>query len=332
MNFQRNNKILTIAIPVYNVERYLKRALSSVILQEYENNIEIIVINDGSSDTSQDIINQYANKYPKLINSIHKNNGGWGSCIKLAIKKARGKYFKVLDSDDWFDSTSFETFIHLLKKTDSDLILTPYIEIDDAGNKKLFSFPKKLFNKTWSISQHIRNMNFKNAIFPLASITYRTSILLNENITIGDKYYSDIDYDLQPLIFVKTIHILPCNLYRYYRGREGQSTSKEGYIAHMDDYKNLITRELQFFTKRQKSINRYLKKHIFHCILSQCSFFYKLCMLNPCDSTQKKLSDLDDYIKRTNPIIYLKLNFMRIQKFIPFIFLWRYLKINIYNF
>lgn len=326
------NKLLTIVIPVYNMEAYLEKTLSSVALPEYEDKVEILVVNDGSSDSSKNIINQYAKKYPRLIRAIHKDNGGWGTCIKLAIKEAQGKYFKVLDSDDWFNTTAFTEFVHLLEEQDVDLILTPYTEINDTGDEKHFSFSKKLINKTWSISQFIKNIKYKNSIFALAAITYRTSILSNENITIGDKYYSDIDYDLQPLAFVKTLHILPCCLYFYYRAREAQSTSTDGYISHIDDYKNLLIREIQFFTDKQKSLDHHLKKHIFNCILRQCKFYYKLCMSRSNKIQTKKLTSFDKYIQKTNLKIYLNLNLSCVKKIIPFIFIWRFFKINIYNF
>ena len=98
------NKLFTIAVPAYNMELYLKRCLDSILLPKLQNSLEVILINDGSKDNTLSIARHYEKQYPEMLKVIDKTNGGWGSAINCEIQEATGKYFKILDADDWFDS------------------------------------------------------------------------------------------------------------------------------------------------------------------------------------------------------------------------------------
>ena len=104
-------KVLTVLIPVYNTEKYIKRCLDSLLVPETLNDIEVIVVNDGSKDHSVEIVKTYVEKYPQTVVLIDKENGGHGSTINAGLKAAKGKYFRVLDSDDWFNTIEFVKFV-----------------------------------------------------------------------------------------------------------------------------------------------------------------------------------------------------------------------------
>ena len=109
-------KLLTIAVPAYNMEKYLSRCLNSILLDGQQDYLEVILINDGSKDNTLAIAREYEKKYPDILTVVDKPNGGWGTAINKAIGLASGRYFKILDSDDWFDSKALVEFIELLKK------------------------------------------------------------------------------------------------------------------------------------------------------------------------------------------------------------------------
>ena len=119
-------KTLSIAIPVYNTENYIKRSVDSILVQDIIDDVEVILVNDGSKDGSIKILREYEQKYPQSVIVIDKENGGHGSTINAALKVATGKYFRVLDSDDWFNSKDFITFVKNLKDEDADLVVTNY--------------------------------------------------------------------------------------------------------------------------------------------------------------------------------------------------------------
>ena len=119
------NKILTIIIPTYNMEKYLRRCLDSLIIdEEGMKQLEVLVINDGSKDSSSQIAHEYQDKYPDTYRVIDKENGNYGSCINRGLKEATGKYVKVLDSDDTYDNHSLVEYLQTLNTIDVDIIVT----------------------------------------------------------------------------------------------------------------------------------------------------------------------------------------------------------------
>ena len=111
------NKIITIAVPTYNMEEYLERCLESLLIEDYSllMNIEVLVINDGSKDCSLKIAHTYETRFPEVFRVIDKANGNWGSCINRAAKEAQGDYFLILDADDWLNTRALENFLKELK-------------------------------------------------------------------------------------------------------------------------------------------------------------------------------------------------------------------------
>lgn len=107
----KEEKLLSIVVPTYNMERYLARCLDSLLVPSVIKHIEILVINDGSKDQSGVIAHNYQERYPQSVKVIDKENGGYGSVLNIGLLNASGKYFKVCDSDDWFDGEAFGNFV-----------------------------------------------------------------------------------------------------------------------------------------------------------------------------------------------------------------------------
>ena len=123
-------KILTISIAAYNAEKDISNCLNSLINSKEFSKLDIIVVNDGSTDQTVEITNKYVEKYKQSIRLINKENGGHGSTINTSIKHAKGKYYKILDSDDWVNSENLNRLVAFLEKTDTDMVLNPYDEIE----------------------------------------------------------------------------------------------------------------------------------------------------------------------------------------------------------
>ena len=153
----KDNKILTIGIAAYNMELYLSRCLDSLVCIENLNDIEILIVNDGSKDATLQIAQKYESLYPQSVKVIDKSNGGWGSVVNLAIKEATGKYFRLLDADDWYESDSLSEFVSHLSAISCDLVLTPYmLEYVEVGKKKPVLFQNVEFGKTYDYNQLIQ--------------------------------------------------------------------------------------------------------------------------------------------------------------------------------
>ena len=123
-------KKISFIVPCYNSENYLERCINSLLVGQDE--VEIIIVNDGSTDNTKEIADEYAKKYPHIIKVIHKENGGHGSGVNTGLKKASGTYFKVVDSDDWLDKNSLLELLSAIKEMESsknevDLIICNYM-------------------------------------------------------------------------------------------------------------------------------------------------------------------------------------------------------------
>lgn len=327
-------KTLTIAIPAYNMEKYLSRCLDSVFSSAHLTDLEVIVINDGSKDNTLCIAQQYALRFPESLNVIDKSNGGWGSAINIAMKKATGKYFKILDSDDWFCTQALNDFILLLKSIDSDLVASSYSKEYDDQTSKNFIYSDHISNKKISFVEFLKSNNYTRKT-PMATITYRTDILQKEQITIADRFYADIEYHLIPLIYIKSIFFTQINLYKYYIGRDGQSTSIAGYNSHINDYIEVSKRLTSFYNKNRSSMKEEIRIMYLKDNANVLRFVYYL-LLSPTFSGNKKeslsqLKELDIFIKEQSKQLYNLCGKFCIRKIIPYIYIWRKTSLNVFK-
>ena len=205
------------------MEKYLRRCLDSLIIdEEGMKQLEVLVINDGSKDSSSQIAHEYQDKYPDTYRVIDKENGNYGSCINRGLKEATGKYVKVLDADDWFENATFNLFLKYIRKVDVDLILSSCIIVDEFGNKNgKFGVPFGWALKTYSIDTI---NNEKKASIQMHCVTYKTDIIKDINyVQLEGISYTDQLWVTYPMSVVKTYSVFDCNLYMYLVGRNGQT-------------------------------------------------------------------------------------------------------------
>lgn len=260
---QANKKVLTISIAAYNMEKYIDRCLESVIIPELCSEIDVLVINDGSTDSTLEIVSKYQNKFPNIVRIINKENGGYGSATNTGIYNSIGKYFRPLDADDWFDKDALKSFVAYLTKTNADLIITNYSRVSDSlgySNDYIHKGVKyeKIYNfKNFSIFDRIKDLGLA-----MHAMTYRSDILQKNNFYVSDCYYSDADYTIYPLAFINNIVFVDVILYKYYIGREDQSVSYQGLINHIDDHFFICKKVVDFYSNNEAKMNKILCQNI----------------------------------------------------------------------
>lgn len=136
-------KLLTIVIPSYNAEKFLDIGIPTFIDERINREIEVIIVDDGSTDKTPQIADGYMKKYPSVIKVVHKKNGGHGSAINCGIANATGKYFCIVDADDWCDTEKLVKLVENMKGQDADLILTHSSKVDVDG--EVFGYEKVRF-------------------------------------------------------------------------------------------------------------------------------------------------------------------------------------------
>ncbi len=234
-------KLLTVSIAAYNVEAYLDKTLQSLICgKDLLDRIEVLIINDASTDGTINIAESYAAKYPDTFTAVTKENGGHGSTLNYSIKRARGKYFRMLDGDDWYDTAQFEQFIENLEKTDADLVLTPYTRVYEADGHEEnvnryrleYGMEYKLEHETYNLLDNLH----------AAELTVKTELLRDNNVHITEHCcYTDDALVSYALLFSETVIKFHDNVYRYRIGVAGQSVSDEGRIRHWEDGIRVVT-------------------------------------------------------------------------------------------
>ena len=222
-------KILTIVIPTYNMERYLDRCLTSLIVtQEMMEQLEVLVINDGSKDKSSEIGHGFEYKYPETFRVIDKENGNYGSCVNRGLMEAKGKYIKILDADDWFDTVNFENFIKLLETLEVDCVMTDMFQVDEQGIEGThwkYSLPQ---NQPSSIKE-LTKLPQEELIW-MHCVAYKTKNLkdINYKQTEGISY-TDQEWIYLPMAICREIYYYPSVIYKYLVGRDGQTMNPQTY-------------------------------------------------------------------------------------------------------
>ena len=194
-------KYLSVIIPFYNSATTLEKAAMSCLDSRVLDDIEVIMVNDGSKDNSIEIAKGIEHKFPNSVKVIDKLNGGKGSCINIGLIKATGKYVRELDSDDYFVSDSIFQLIGILKslKSDVDVIHTNYVfEYIVTGKKVTAGFSKSSY-KTWNLlDDKLPEFCYQN--YQMHALSYRLEFLKKIEFRQSEGIsYTDTEYIYYPL-------------------------------------------------------------------------------------------------------------------------------------
>lgn len=248
------SRLLSIIIPTYNMEALLPRCLDSILIPNALERIEAIVVNDGSKDGSLAIANSYKERFPDSVTVIDKPNGNYGSTINAALPVAQGKYVKILDSDDWFESSELIGYLDALEKTDADFIHTQFTIIHPGGSRELAKYnvygkePYE-YGKVYDLDQVLGDGYIR--FFVMHAVTYRTEMLRKESYRQTEGIsYTDLEWVTYPLFFAKTIVFLDINLYQYNMDREGQTMDPKVLARSTGQMETVTSKMLSFLDSR----------------------------------------------------------------------------------
>ena len=231
-------KLLSIAIPCYNSEDYMEHCIKSLLPGGED--VEILIVDDGSKDMTPEIADAFEKKYPGIVKAIHQENGGHGAAVNTGIANATGLFFKVVDSDDWVDEESYRTILAKLRELAGgdetlDMMISNFVyEKQGAKHKKVMKYTSmlpqnKLFR--WEDAKHFR----KGLYILMHSVIYRTKLLRDCGLELPrHTFYVDNLFVYQPLPYVKNIYYLNVDFYRYFIGREDQSVNEKVMIGRID--------------------------------------------------------------------------------------------------
>lgn len=264
-------KLLSISVAAYNVEKTLPKLLDSILKVQGVNqhgldNVEILIVDDGSKDKTKEVSRVYESRYPNIIRYIGKKNGGHGSTINRGILEASGKYFKAIDGDDWVDSNALNNFLRKISNVTTDIIISDvkdyYVSTKET---KVISFKDTLSTDVdMTVSDAYSRVNW----FRYHNIFYKTELLKRNKIHLDENtFYVDTEYMLYPLVYAKDLFYVPETVYVYKIGDAEQSTSREGRIKNLESANRVTNSLLKFYTDISQNITDSIRRYIMAAIV-----------------------------------------------------------------
>ncbi len=316
------DKLLTVSIAAYNVEQYLEQTLSSLNDRRFAEEVEVLIIDDGSKDHTKDIALKYQEMAPNTFKYIAKENGGHGSTINKGIELATGKYFKVVDGDDWVDTDQFAIYIEKLRSTDTDLILTPY-KTSCNGKENIVGLqtaitPNKIY--MWDEAK-------KLAQIVMASITVRTEALQNNATAITENcYYVDIEYNIYTILYTQRMVYWDIPIYIYRINTSTQSVNKKNMVENIAMQEKVAYKVVSIYKDFQdkNNISDYKRQAIFKQISQSVgATFRTYFLLADKKEAKKRIAKFDQEIKLISKDAYNQLEnvlFIRVLRFKQYFF------------
>lgn len=308
-------KILTISIAAYNAEKDIERCLESMLNTDVAEFLDIVVVNDGSKDNTVAVAQKYVNGFPHIVRLIDKENGGHGSTINASLQVARGKYYKIVDSDDWVDKEGIERLVAELQETDVDLILNPYHTIDAITRKATNMVVPFEEGQPLKVIQSMEDTS-RITIY-MHSVTFKTSLVQKMGPIISEKcFYVDMEYTIFPLPFAKNYICFDFPVYQYLLGTATQSMNMKNLVNRRDQHLHVTKRIISFYHDNKEQMLPNIRAMILHRVklaaLSQYKIYFNM---EPRDSKQE-IVDFDKWLKATDPDVYegAEGRFMKIVK------------------
>lgn len=247
MNSSR--KILTVAIPAYNSEHCIEKCLNSLCKDAFIDRLEVVVINDGSTDGTSKLAHTYETRYPASVMVIDKENAGHGSVINTAITYAGGKYFQVIDADDWVDSSNMPALLDVLTDQSADMVICDFHMVDmRTQRKQAFRTEGIPTGKVYSFSEFMTYPpGARNCCF-FHGIIYRTEFYRDTGVRLSEKvFYEDQEYATLPAYYAHTVLPLNIFIYQYQVGNSAQSISNGNQVKNMWQIEKVFWRICDFY-------------------------------------------------------------------------------------
>lgn len=296
-------KLLSVAIPCYNSQEYMSHAIETLLTGG--DDVEILIVNDGSKDDTAKIADEYEAKYPGIIRAIHQENGGHGEAVNAGLRNATGLFYKVVDSDDWVDEDALKKVLSKLRElvengVTLDMMICNYVyEKVSANKQKVINYRSalpqdKVFG--WSDISHFKAS--QNIL--MHSVIYRTKLLRECGLELPKHtFYVDNIFVYEPLPSVKKMYYMDVDLYRYYIGREDQSVNEKVMIGRVDQQIK-ITEHMILSHDLAKIKNRKLRKYMAKYLAMMMTVCTVLLLKEGSEESLEKKEEIWDFLEKKN--------------------------------
>ena len=291
-------KYISFAIPCYNSAAYMDRAVESIL--KGGEDVEIIIVNDGSKDDTSKIAHEYEEKYPTIIRAVDKENGGHGDAVNVGLDHAEGKYFKVVDSDDWVDEEALYKIL--------DVLANYVYEKEGMEHKKVIEYKNVLPQEEIFGWNDVKHFHLGQYIL-MHSVIYRTDFLKLCQLRLPKHtFYVDNIYVYYPLPHVRKMYYMDVDFYRYYIGREDQSVNEKVMISRVDQ-QIFVTKSMIDMYDMRKISNKKLRTYMTNYLAIMMTVSSILLIRSKNAENLEKKRELWQYLKKNHYGTYWKIRY-----------------------
>lgn len=242
-------KLLTLVVPAYNMQEYVSHNIEQVLAASCRNDIDLLIVNDGSTDSTKKIVESYVTRFPSIVRCITKNNGHYGSAVNWGIDNAQGRFLKIVDSDDWVNPKGLDTLVAFLSShSDVDLVLTDYVKVFEDNSLLVKGVDDAPENTVFEFTNH------RLTPFLMHAMTVQTKLLREHHIRLDEGVlFTDEEFSVYPLPYVKTVAYLPTVVYEYRLDRSGQSVDLARIDKNMSDNYFVVSQIIDWHAKLDRS-------------------------------------------------------------------------------
>lgn len=305
-------KILSVSVAAYNLESMIRQCLDSFIRPEILEKVEVLVTDDGSKDQTREIVAEYEKKYPGSFKLIVQKNAGPGSTVNSGLAHATGKYFRMVDGDDWVNTNEMEAYLTYLEEHDTDMVCTSYCCVDhETGEKRLEMLKTDIMDREIQFEQVAKDL-----FLAMHNVTYKTSILKENGIRLDNGFYTDLEYLLFPTPYIHTVAFLSQTIYMYRVSLSTQSMNIKSLQKNVQMHSNVLEHLLREYEAYHMSahwnasIGSYYCKRIAATVGTQLSIYLSF----KDTKTYKKITKaMVEELKREHNTVYREI--MKLKTF-----------------
>lgn len=305
-------KYISFAIPCYNSQDYMAHAIESILPGGED--IEIIIVNDGSKDRTSEIAHEYMEKYPTIIKVVDKENGGHGDAVNSGLMHATGKYFKVVDSDDWVDEEALLKVLDTIKgfvkdESEVDMVIANYVyEKVGMTHKKVIRYDNVLPENQIFKWEDIGHFRLDQYIL-MHSVIYRTEMLKLCQLELPKHtFYVDNIYVYYPLPHVRKIYYMDVDFYRYFIGREDQSVNEKVMIKRLDQ-QIFVTKTMIDMYQLKDIGSKKLRQYMLNYLAIMMTVSSILCIRSKNKENLEKKKELWQYLKKKDMRSFIRIRY-----------------------
>ena len=294
--------LLTIIIPIYNKEHFIRQCLESFVQENFAGRLEVLAIDDGSTDKSLSIAHEYCAKYPKIYKVFHKENGGVGSVINFGLRRAAGKYVREVDADDYVDSDALGKLLDFLEECDSDIVLTPFRTVDEEGFTRETHYIKGVEYGR----EYPAEMLLRYAEINIQGLAVKRELLLKHEIVLEEtRYYVDMQIIGESIYYAETYTAIGGILYYYRCNQAEQSVSLKNYVRNCEDFRRQTELSLERFSRAEKEEIPAIKRSIMKDAACGYSGMLQIIyLMDQSDGYKEKGKDFDSRLRAKYPMVY----------------------------